>query len=219
MIHSHPGGLFAFSDIDDASDRRVIPGLFHAHGDLHGSAIMTPDGAIRARLYSAEQARDGRSTWSRSSETISATGGGLVPGSPGLRLTLMAFTSAMTAWLGHLTAVVIEDAPGPGRSWRNSSPGWDSLVVISIDFDHVERRNLNRILNARLSDAEDRRLKVTMFVEAIEGYRGAGVGQPVAASLLTREAVLAASQGDVIFCCVDTLEARQGRRSRVRGLP
>ena len=51
LIHSHPGGLFAFSDVDDASDRHVIPGLFQALGPLHGSAIMTPNGAVRARLY------------------------------------------------------------------------------------------------------------------------------------------------------------------------
>ncbi|MEH2536554.1 MULTISPECIES: Mov34/MPN/PAD-1 family protein [unclassified Bradyrhizobium] len=51
LVHSHPGGLFAFSAADDASDRIVMPCLFEATGDLHGSAIMTPDGAMRARLY------------------------------------------------------------------------------------------------------------------------------------------------------------------------
>lgn len=40
----YPGGLFDFSEADDQSDARVIPGLFVAFGSLHGFAIMTPDG-------------------------------------------------------------------------------------------------------------------------------------------------------------------------------
>lgn len=53
LVHSHPGGLFAFSDADDQSDQQVVPSLFQAFGDLHGTAIMTADGAVCARLYDA----------------------------------------------------------------------------------------------------------------------------------------------------------------------
>ncbi|MFD1882170.1 hypothetical protein [Paracoccus pacificus] len=48
----HPGGLFDFSEADDQSDARVIPGLFEALGSLHGSAIMTPDGRPTTALGS-----------------------------------------------------------------------------------------------------------------------------------------------------------------------
>ena len=48
-----------------------------------------------------------------------------------------------------------------------------------------------------------------MFADAVADYRGDGVAEAVPASVLTREAALAASQSDVLFCCVDTLEARQ----------
>ena len=47
-IHSHPGGLFEFSDADDESDARVIPCFFQALGFVHGSAVMVPGGAVRA---------------------------------------------------------------------------------------------------------------------------------------------------------------------------
>jgi hypothetical protein len=60
-----------------------------------------------------------------------------------------------------------------------------------------------------MKDADDGRPKVEMFAAAIASHRGEAVAEPVAASVLTREAVLAASQCDVLFCCVDTLEARQ----------
>ena len=207
LIHSHPGGLFAFSDVDDISDRRVIPGLFHAHGDLHGSAIMTPDGAIRARLYAPDGARRPIDLVTVSSDDLSYwwdAGARLT----GPRTTPMAFTSAMAAVLGRLSAVVI-GVSGTGSIVAEQLARLGFGRVILIDFDHVERRNLNRILNSRQSDADARRLKVEMFAEAIEGHRGMGVAQAVAASVINRDAVLAASQGDVIFSCVDTLEARQ----------
>ena len=50
-VHSHPGGLFAFSPLDDESDKVLLPALFHGTGGLAGSAIMLPNGAMRGRLY------------------------------------------------------------------------------------------------------------------------------------------------------------------------
>ena len=76
-----------------------------------------------------------------------------------------------------------------------------------IDFDRLETRNLNRILNAKTTDTG--RLKVEMFADAVASHRGVGVAMPVSASVASREAVLAAGQCDVLFCCVDTLESRQ----------
>jgi hypothetical protein len=207
LIHSHPGGLFAFSDVDDASDGQAIPGLFQAHGDLHGSAIMTPDGAIRARLYSPNLSR-------RPIDLVTVAGHdlsywwGAQARLYGPSRRPMAFTGAMTAQLGRLSAVVI-GVSGTGSIVAEQVARLGFGRVILIDFDWVERRNLNRILNATLSDAENRRLKVGMFADAITAHRGPGVAEAVDASVVTRKAVLAASQGDVIFSCVDTLEARQ----------
>jgi hypothetical protein len=80
--------------------------------------------------------------------------------------------------------------------------------VILIDFDKVERRNLNRILNTTLADAAGGRFKVDMFAQAVTRYRGADVALAVPTSIDERDAVVAAAQGDVLFCCVDTLQAR-----------
>ena len=81
--------------------------------------------------------------------------------------------------------------------------------MILIDFDKLELRNLNRIVNSTLEDAKAQRPKVFAFADAVTRYRGKGVAVPVNASISTREAVLCASQADVMFSCVDTLEARQ----------
>ena len=206
LIHSHPGGLFAFSQADDESDRAVIPSLFQAFGALHGSAIMTTDGAVRARLYDPSirdrpvnlvtVAGDDLSYWWDDKATL--TGPGDRP---------VAFPGSMAAELGGLSALLI------GVSGTGSIVG-EQLVrlgfgrVSVVDFDRLELKNLNRILNSKRADAEVNRLKVEAFAEAVTTYRGEGVVIPVPASIATRDAVLAAAQCDVIFCCVDTLEAR-----------
>lgn len=206
LIHSHPGGLFAFSEADDASDGQVLPCLFQAFGELHGSAIMTPDGAIKARLYDPQ-------LHPRYVELVTAAGDDISywwpdRASQGAGNRPIAFTSGMTRELARLSVVVI-GVSGTGSVVGEQLARLGFGRIILIDFDRVEKKNLNRILNARLEDATAGRLKVEMFAEAVASYRGPGVAVPIAASVLSRDAVLAAAQGDVVFCCVDTLEARQ----------
>jgi proteasome lid subunit RPN8/RPN11 len=207
LIHSHPGGLFAFSDADDQSDQRVLACVFQACGDLHGAAIMTPDGAIRARLYRSDLR-------SRPVELVTVSGHDIShwwdqdAGLKSASTRPIAFTSMMTEELARLAAGVI-GVSGTGSVVAEQLARLGFGNVCLIDFDEVERRNLNRILNATAYDADERRLKVEMFADAIASHRGEGVAEPMAVSILTRKAVLAASQCDVLFCCVDTLEARQ----------
>jgi hypothetical protein len=206
LIHSHPGGLFAFSNADDESDRQVIPCLFHAFGALHGSAVMTADGSVLARLYDSDLkacvidlvtvAGDDLSYWWADKATLAG---------PGVRP--IAFTSSMTADLGRLSALVI-GASGTGSIIGEQLARLGFGQVLVVDYDRIERKNLNRILNSSRADADANRLKVEAFAEAVTAYRGEGVAVPVAASIATREAVLAAARCDVVFCCVDTLEAR-----------
>lgn len=207
LIHSHPGGLFAFSEADDESDRHVIPGLFQAHGAVHGSAIMVPDGWVRARLYGPNGAAFPADLVSVIGDDIAFTwsDGELLTGACHRP---MAFTSGMTLELGRLRAAVI-GVSGTGSIIAEQAARLGFGGVDLIDFDTIEPRNLSRILNASLADADGRRLKVEMFAAAITRHRGEGVASAVPASVTTREAVLAASQADVLFCCVDTLEARQ----------
>jgi len=206
LLHSHPGGLFAFSDIDDASDRATIPCLFQAYGHWHGSAIMTPNGAIRGRLYGPDMAPrpidlitsagDDIHFWWGDERSLTA---------PNIRP--VAFTGGMTGELARLHAVVI-GVSGTGSIQAEQAARLGFGRITLIDFDKIERKNLNRILNTSFADAQAGCLKVDAFAAAITAYRGPDVAVPVAASINTREAVLAASQGDVLFCCVDTLEAR-----------
>ncbi len=207
LVHSHPGGLFAFSGVDDASDTIVIPCLFEAFGDIHGTAIMTPDGAIRGRIYDRALTRT-------PIELISVAGHDLLffwecnADKPDRLRRPMAFTQNMTAELARLSATVI-GVSGTGSVTGEQVARMGFGRVDYIDFDKVERRNLNRILNSTLKDAEAGRPKAEMFADFVQKYRGSGVAFALSASILTRKSVLTASQSDVAFCCVDTLQARQ----------
>jgi hypothetical protein len=205
LMHSHPGNCLEFSAIDDRSDEAVIPTLFHALGDLHGTAIMVPDGTIRARLYESSMRRQAVDLVSVAGDDLQYWWNDTPAGRSHKRP--VAFTAEMTAELQRLTAVVI-GVSGTGSPTAEQIARLGFGKVTLIDFDRLEPRNLNRIINATSRDAEARTLKVEMFASAIARYRGDGVAEAIPASIRSRQAVLAASQGDVIFCCTDTVEAR-----------
>lgn len=207
LLYSHPGGWLQFSHVDDESDRRVIPGLFQAFGHCHGSAIMTPEGAIRARLYSPDME-------SRPVDLVTIAGDdivywwndGIVNAVPQGRP--LPFTSAMTGELGRLSAAVI-GVSGTGSIGAEVAARLGFGSVTLVDPDRIEKKNLNRILNSTSADAARGRLKVDMFSQAIADHRGDGVAVSIADTLGTREAIEAVGQCDVIFCCVDSKEGRQ----------
>ncbi|WP_374947408.1 ThiF family adenylyltransferase, partial [Agreia sp.] len=85
--------------------------------------------------------------------------------------------------------------------------GFGAIVIL--DFDRIEAKNLNRILNSTLADAARGRLKVEMFAAAIAEHRADAEVVPVPDSILSRTAVEAAASCDIIFSCVDSSEGRQ----------
>ncbi len=204
-LHSHPLGNLAFSKADDKSDLIVMPSLLHGCARSHGSAIMTPNGAVRARMYSPDMTctpidlvtvigHEVRFWWDVDPSTRAP--------SP------LAFTSAMGANLSRQIACVI-GVSGTGSIVAEQLSRLGFGRVILIDYDKIEIRNLNRILNSTIAHADASTLKVDVFAKSIGSHRGPDVANPIGKSILTREAVLAASQSDVVFSCVDTLEGRR----------
>jgi hypothetical protein len=204
LIHSHPGGTSDFSDVDDRSDQEIIPCIFAACGDVHGTAIMLPNGFIFGRLYSPEMhvstinlvsiiGTDLRFYW----ETDKAR----------CAKRPMAFTSEMIAELSRITAGVI-GVSGTGSIVAEQVCRLGFGRVILIEFDTVEHKNLNRILNAIKMDADKGLAKVQVFSDRANQYRDEPYVVPVNANVLSREAVLALAESDVVFSCVDKLRAR-----------
>jgi hypothetical protein len=204
LIHSHPNGTPQFSPTDDRSDREIIPCIFAAGGSLHGTAVMLPDGFIFGRVYTPEMevsqidlvsvvGMDLQFFWANDHARIKARP--------------MAFSSAMTAELACLTACII-GVSGTGSIVAEQICRLGFGRVILIEFDKVEEKNLNRILNTIKMDADKNLPKVTVFSNRANQYRAEPYVIPVEANLLSRKAILAAAEADVLFSCVDKLRAR-----------
>ncbi len=203
LIHSHPSGLFEFSEIDDRSDENTIPSLRHGSANElinHGSAIMTPDGAIKARLYNSCSTPEPIERAFSIGDDIKAINTSN-PAAP------LPFSSEMTSSLNDLTACVV-GASGTGSIVIENLCRRGIGKIIIIDFDVMKHKNLNRILNSTTAAADAERRKTAMLKEAISKYRPDIEIISIEASIESEMAIVAASSSDVIFSCVDTMEAR-----------
>lgn len=203
LIHSHPGGWLNFSQVDDASDRTTMPGLFaaiEADSFHHGSAIMTPNGSMKVRVYSAAGELSGiRHVW--------CVGNNITDLASTVSTPVMPFGSQMTKSLAHQTACVI-GVSGTGSLVAELLARKGVGHLILIEFDTIEQKNLNRIVNSTLSDANDNRLKAEMMAEAIAAYAPDTKVTVVSGPIDERRAVIAASAADTLFCCVDSMVGR-----------
>lgn len=205
LLHSHPGGYFDFSDIDDRSDKAVIPSVFMAlpddvlNGGLHGSAIMVPGGAIKARLYNykydvidvrlvAVYGDDIELYWNHLEQHSTRP---------------MAFSKGMTSELSNLSATVV-GVSGTGSIVAEQLARIGVGHINVVDFDRVEIKNLNRILNSTLNDAYDEKLKVDVFKEAVQSFSSTTHVITTPHSINSRVAIESAAQTDLLFCCVDS---------------
>lgn len=208
LIHSHPGGFPCFSEQDDRSDRETIPGIFAGwSGPVppagHGSAIMTPPGAIRGRLYS----KDGEV---QPIERIFVSGDDIqvFDHADPERPAPMAFGTEMTNALCELHACIV-GVSGTGSIIVEQAARMGFGTLTLIDFDWIEHKNLNRILGSSLDDAEGGAIKVDVAAKGVRRHRRDIEINPVAKTIFDRSSVLAAAKADVIFCCVDSAEGRQ----------
>lgn len=209
-VHSHPSGYGGFSRTDDDSDFNLFESVYGwVDGDRpHASAIMLPDGRMRARAVLAggafapvrhvEVVGDDVVFWSDEPEST-------IPAFVERHAQL--FGSGTTALLGRLRVAVV-GCSGTG------SPVIEQLVrlgvgeLVLVDPDHVEERNLNRILGATMEDANQGRLKVDVIGRHIAGI---GFGTRVhkfATALQDGAAMRAVAATDLVIGCMDSLSGR-----------
>ena len=202
-VHAHPGGFFAFSSADDESDRVLMSSIRHGTDQAAGSAIMIASGAMRARIYEGDRATPVDLVMKAGADIETWWNDGATATGP--LKAAMAFTGEMRASLGRLSVCVI-GVSGTGSIVAEQLARLGVGEIILIDFDKIEERNLNRILNATHADIGS--LKVEMFAGAIRRYRPDGEVLSVPRSVATREAALAAGEADILFSCVDSAEGR-----------
>jgi proteasome lid subunit RPN8/RPN11 len=210
-IHSHPNGYAAFSEIDDVSDRQLMPAIQGwVEADIpHASAIMLPNGQMFGRVL-------WRGDEFSPLEHIAVAGSDLhfwyhnqkIEGIADFTAShAQAFGQGTTERLRRLSIAVI-GCSGTG------SPTIEQLVrlgvgnIVLVDDDYVEERNVNRILNSTIADAEQRRSKAEMLADAINRI---GLGTRVQVfkkNLWNRDVVQAVATCDIIFGCMDTIGGR-----------
>ena len=209
-VHSHPQGYPTFSSIDDDSDRELLPAVrsWVEARVPHGSAVMLPDGEMFGRYLWDGSGLKALDLIAVVGPTLRFWWHGDGVGESDIGASQdQAFGAGTTQRMGRLRFGVV-GASGTG------SPSIEQLVrlgageIVVIDKDHVENRNLNRILHTTVGDADAKRPKVDVVEEAV-GRTGLPTRViKVADTLATPAAVRALASCDVIFGCVDTHAGR-----------
>lgn len=210
-IHSHPGGYRAFSRPDDISDSRLLPAVRGwVEADIpHGSAVLLPDGEMFGRFLW----RDDRFVPFASINVAGPdlrfwhAAPGASPASPFLASQGQAFGQGTTDLLARLSVAVV-GCSGTGSLVIEQLVRLGVGEIVLVDFDRMEDRNVNRILNSTVEDAKQGRPKVEVQADAIERVGFGTRVVRVTADLWTREAVDAVASCDVAFGCMDTASGR-----------
>ncbi|RJG55616.1 ThiF family adenylyltransferase [Sphingobium terrigena] len=209
-IHSHPNGYPAFSAIDDQSDGLLLPMVRDSTeiGAPHGSAVMLPSGEVFGRVLTPDGlipiecinvVGDDLRFW------YPAGGDKSVPSFAASHAQI--FDDGTIERLRRLSVAVV-GCSGTG------SPVIEQLFrlgvgeIVLVDDDHIEDRNVNRILNSTMDDAAKKRPKPDVIGDAIDR---AGLGTRVirvTGNLWSPHVVREVAQCDVVFGCMDTIDGR-----------
>lgn len=208
-IHSHPSNYKDFSETDNTSDKDLF-GLVHGwiDDDLpHASAIMLPDGAIFGRAITHDNKFINISDVTVVGDDIKYWGRKSVALAKYTLRTAQTFGKKTTSIMSNLTAVVV-GCSGTGGPVIEMLLRNNIGKIILVDPKFMEEKNLNRIPNTKMQDVINRIKKVHAIKNSIEEI---DIGTEVIAldSSVDSMAILnILACADVIFGCVDTIDAR-----------
>ena len=210
-VHSHPNGYPRFSNVDNASDLKLLPAIrdWFDEDRPHGSAIMLPDGQLFGRVLNPNNIF-------QSINIVMVVGDQLqmwfanAPQTSEGDFTVshaQAFGKGTTNILRELSIAVV-GCSGTGSPVIEQLARLGVKQLILVDDDIVEERNLNRILHT----TQDHAALGAPKVEAVaDGIRSIGIGTDVVTifnNLAERSAVEAVANADVVFGCMDSIEGR-----------
>ena len=210
-VHSHPTGYADFSPTDDEGDARLLPMIRGwVEADIpHGSVVMLPDGKMFGRVLRSGGALE-------PIRCISVPGDDLhfwyVDGGnsdvPSFLASHAQIFGEGTIERLHRLSIAVVGASGTG------SPVVEQLMrlgvgeLVIVDDDHMEDRNVNRVLNSTIQDAVEGRPKVDVQADAIERTGFATRVIRITRNLWDPDAVRAVAQCDVLFGCMDSIDGR-----------
>jgi hypothetical protein len=211
-VHSHPRGQAYFSDVDTDADESLFPSV---HGwvddDLpHASAILLPNGGLlsRAALVNGQFVPINHVTIVGNDISYRNYSIGDTPIPDFALRTEQAFGKGTTSLLSKLSAAVV-GCSGTGSIVIEQLARLGIGHLVLVDPDVIEKKNLNRILNSTMTDAEQGYSKVEMLARAIKSM---GLGTTVDAFKQNLydcpSAIRAIAECDVVFGCMDSHEGR-----------
>lgn len=211
ILHSHPTGFDNFSDTDNENDLKILPRLNACieGKQLHGSAIMLPDGSVKARLMDKNDDFIPVDIVSVAGNDIRFFGNFASDEKDlgYIKKTDQVYGSATTSIMRRLKIGVV-GCSGTGSPMTELLLRYHTGQLVLIDFDCIEEGNLNRMLMSRVRDTEKDTLKVDRYTEWIKETGLPTVVTPINDLVPSKETIQALAECDVIFGCVDNVAAR-----------
>jgi len=213
-IHSHPTGYSQFSETDNNSDLDLFRSVlgWTQNVDYHLSCIMLPDGKIFGRIINEKLNFSPLTKISIVGDDIVVfnyykTGKSKIDKELNER-NLQTFGEGTTSLLAHMKIAVI-GCSGTGSIVIEQLVRLGVGELVLVDPDKVEKKNLNRILNTTLSDAEKKKYKVDVLASAIASF-GFKTKVTVHNKNLyeSKAAINDIAASDAIFGCVDSVDGR-----------
>lgn len=211
-VHSHPTGHAAFSPTDDDGDARLLPMIRGwVEADVaHGSVVMLPDGQMFGRVLCSHGEMKPINCISVAGEDLhfwyADAGDADLPAD---------FTASHAQVFGEGTierlqrlSIGVVGVSGTGSLVIEQLQRLGVGELVIVDDDHMEERNVNRVLNSTMQDVDAKRFKVDVQADAVErtalGTRIIRINQ----NLWNPEVVRAVAQCDVLFGCMDSIDGR-----------
>lgn len=209
-IHSHPSGLDEFSSIDDESDQDLFSSVFGwTDSDApHVSAVLLPDGRMFGRGIAPGPKFIPLDSIAVAGDNLRFFAERDMGRLPGFALRHAQLFGQGTTSLLRRLAVAVVGCSGTGSIVIEQLARLGVGRLVIVDPDHVEEKNLNRVLNAIREDAYLERPKVEVAARAIAGMGFATEVKIVPDNLYTPGAVRAVAECDVVFGCMDGAEGR-----------
>ena len=210
-VHSHPSGGARFSATDDEGDARLLPMIRGwVEADIaHGSAVMLPGGVMFGRVLRSGGVLEPIDCITVAGDNLDfwyADSGGA--GSPRFVASDAQIFGEGTIERIRRLSIAVVGASGTGSPVIEQLQRLCVGELVIVDDDHMEDRNVIRVLNSTTRDVDAKRLKIDIQADAIERT---GLGTQVIRirrNLWDPEVVRAVAQCDVLFGCMDSIDGR-----------
>jgi molybdopterin/thiamine biosynthesis adenylyltransferase len=206
IVHSHPGGLEAFSDQDDRNEPDLVQLAHNRNGEKTRllSLVLTLEGNVIGRCWRNPKEYEPLNLISSIGNRIQLyyPGRGEGVSSPVFHRQSLAFGKALTQDLSMLRVGVV-GCGGTGSAVAMLLPKLGVRRIVLLDKDVVEETNLNRLHGATWTDAQEQCPKVEVVARSLAAL-GIGVEVRTHQTWIGDPACRDALKScDVVFSCTD----------------